>query len=535
MRRRLPYVLMFCVGLAALGHAACDGPSVDAVAVGDCVAVGRLPRIRPDYCGIVIPPNIAPLNFVVDEPGVRYYVEIRSGQGEAIRAASDAPSIRIRPEAWRKLLEANSGGELQLDVYARATDGTWRRFDTVKNTIAEEEIDGYLAYRLLGAGYNLWGPLSIRQRNLANYHESIILANRSFGQGCMNCHTFWNNGTERMILQFRRGTVDYGSAMLLVRDGTVGKVDTRTGGCPMPAAYASWHPSGELLAFSVNKVRQFFHAARTEVRDVVDLESDLAVYVLATNSVTSSPGICEPDLMESYPAWSADGKHLYFCRAPILWTDRDTVPPERYDEVRYDLMRVSFDLATLSWGEPETVLSAARTGQSIMHPRPSPDGRFLLFSMCEYGCFPIYHRGTDLYLMDLETGDHRRLECNSDECDSWHCWSSNGRWIAFSSKRGNGLFARPYFSYVDEEGRAHKPFVMPQSDPEFYDSFVFTYNVPELTREPVRVRGEGLAGAIRSSTWLRSSEALTGATPPAGSRGGRGAGSRAPEPRMPSR
>jgi len=493
MKERLLHVLMLCVGLAALAYWACDRPPVDAVAIGDCVAVGRLPRIRPDYSGIVIPPNIAPLSFVVDEPGVCYYVEIRSERGENIRVTADTPSIRIPPEAWRKLLEANHGGELQLDVHARAADGSWHRFNTLTNTIAEEEIDGCLTYRLIGAGYNLWGPLSIRQRNLENYDESIILANRPSGQGCLNCHTFWNNGTERMILQFGGGMVDYGSGMLLVKDGMAGNVDTRTATCPMPAGYASCHPSGELLAFSVNKVRQFFHSARTEVRDVVDLESDLAAYVLETNSVTSSPGICDPDLMESYPAWSADGKHLYFCRAPILWTDRDALPPERYDEVRYDLMRVSFDLATLSWGEPETVLSATQTGQSIMHPRPSPDGRFLLFSMCEYGCFPIYHRGTDLYLMDLASGDYRRLECNSDECDSWHCWSSSGRWIAFSSKRGNRLFARPYFSCVDEEGRAHKPFVMPQSAPEFYDSLCVHLQRAGADAGP-RARARGGAG-----------------------------------------
>ncbi len=519
MSTRLHRFLMLCAGLAALAHSACDRRPAASAPTGECAAVGRLPHIRPDYAGTTIPPNIAPLNFAVDEPGVRYYVEIRSERGEAVRIASDTPDIRIPSAGWRRLLADNRGGELRFDVCVMAADGSWRRFDTVTNAIAEDDVDGYLVYRLLGADCNLWGEVSICQRNLETYDESVILANRSFGLGCMNCHAFCNNGTERMILQYRRGEVDYGSGMLLVQDGRVGKVDTRTSTCPLPAAYASWHPSGKLVAFSVNKVRQFFHTARPEMRDVVDLDSDLAAYVLASNSVTSSPGICEPDLLETYPAWSADGKYLYFCRAPMLWSDRDTTPPERYAEVRYDLMRIPFDLETLSWGQPQTVLSGEQTGQSIMHPRPSPDGRFLLFSMCDYSCFPIYHRSTDLYLMDLQGGDYRRLECNSDECDSWHCWSSNARWIVFSSKRDNGLFARPYFSYIDADGRAHKPFVLPQSDPEFYSSFALTYNVPELIREPVPVRGEELARVIRSSSWLRGGGAVTGATPRAGSSG----------------
>jgi len=120
MRLRVHHFLMLCVGLAALGHWACDCPSGVAVPTGECASVGRLPRIQPDYSGIVIPPNIAPLNFVVDEPGVRYYVEIRSGRGKAVQITADTPSIEIPPDGWRKLLVANRGGQLQLDVYARA-------------------------------------------------------------------------------------------------------------------------------------------------------------------------------------------------------------------------------------------------------------------------------------------------------------------------------------------------------------------------------------------------------------------------------
>jgi len=100
--------------------------------------------------------------------------------------------------------------------------------------------------------------------------------------------------------------------------------------------------------------------------------------------------------------------------------------------------------------------------------------------------------------MDLKTGIYRRLECNSDQSDSWHCWSSNSRWIVFSSKRDNGLLARPYFSYFDPEGREHKPFVLPQKDPTFYDTWLKTYNVPELVSGPVTIPQEELLRAINS-------------------------------------
>jgi hypothetical protein len=101
--------------------------------------------------------------------------------------------------------------------------------------------------------------------------------------------------------------------------------------------------------------------------------------------------------------------------------------------------------------------------------------------------------------MDLKTRQYKRLDVNSPRCDSWHCWSSNSRWIAFASKRRDGVFARIYFSYVDEQGRVHKPVLLPQKDPTFYDRFIRTYNAPELARTPAPASGRAMARAVRSS------------------------------------
>jgi hypothetical protein len=174
------------------------------------------------------------------------------------------------------------------------------------------------------------------------------------------------------------------------------------------------------------------------------------------------------------------------------------VPPEGYDEVRYDLLRIGYDIETDKWGEPETILSSHETGSSILLPRISPDGIFLLFCMCEYGCFPVYQPSSDLYLMDLGTGQYRCLEINSERSESWHSWSSNSRWFVFSSKRRDGLFTRLYLSYFDESGKAHKPVLLPQKAPDNYDSCLKTYSAPELVIEPVQVSPRRLAKAVRS-------------------------------------
>jgi hypothetical protein len=483
-----------------------------AVDFAAAVAVNRPPQIRPDYRDAVLPPNIAPLNFLVEEPGTAYAVRVRSAEGEPIDVVSRTPRIVIPPSRWRRLLGANRGGTLYFDVCARRADGQWERFEPIENTVADADCDRYLFYRLIKPIHVVYADVAIYQRDLTTYEQSLVVSNRSFGGRCVNCHSFSPHHPDRMILQCRgsKGGPDK-NGMVVVRGGEVVKVDTRA--LPRDAesqrgritqskgAYASWHPDGRVVAFSANKISQFFHAVG-EVRDVFDEESDLALYDAQSNTVTTTPEISRPDRLETLPTWSPDGRYLYFCSA-------DPAPVERYREVRYDLMRIGYDAASGQWGDLEPVLLAEDTGLSITEPRVSPDGRWLLFCMSDYGAFPVYQDSCDLYLLNLDTRQHHRLSVNSPRSDCWHCWSRNGRWIAFASKRRDGVFARIYFSYVDEEGRAHKPVLLPQKDPSFYDRFIKTYNVPELSPTPVPASARALARAIRSEEFFGPSKPAT--------------------------
>jgi hypothetical protein len=414
--------------------------------VDGATIIDRPPHILPDYTDTVIPPNIAPLNFIVQEPGRRYYVRIYSVQGNDIKVRSKKPKIIIPLKAWRKLLQDNQADKLYFDVYVENNNGRWEKFASITNKISRAAIDYYLVYRLIKPIYSNWFDIGIYQRHLPNYDESVVVRGRSFREqsygGCVNCHAFCNNRTDKMTIGIRS---DYRVPTLLNQNGRVSKIGAKFG-------YTAWHPTGRIVTYSVNKVRQFFHMTGVETRDVIDLDSALAYYDLESKTIKVHPQLADKSRLETYPAWSPDGKYLYFCSAPILWSDRNVTPPKNYEKVRYDLMRISYDIDTDSWGPVQTVLSAAETGKSILLPRISPDGRFLMFCMCDYGCFPIYQPSSDLYIMGLEadrqTGNYayRRLEINSDRCESWHCWSSNGRWIVFSSKRRDGVFTRSYIS-----------------------------------------------------------------------------------------
>jgi hypothetical protein len=481
---------------------ACSNESID-----NCTQIAHEPKIAPDYSGIVIPYNIAPLNFKITEKGQNYYVKIHSNHGSAIEIASKTGLIQIPLRKWRSLLNLNKGNKLLINVYVKDEGKKWHQFQSITNSIAKEDIDDTLVYRFMKPIYKWWKDIGIYQRNLTNYDVSQVLQGRSLGGGCLNCHSFVGNSPDTMTIGLRSQT--YGSHTLLAQNGKARKIGAKFG-------YTAWHPSGRMAVYSMNKVRQFFHTGGLEVRDVVDLDSALLCYHVESEEVSCPPEISEKNRLETYPTWSPDGRYLYYCSSPILWQNRNIVPPENYDKLKYDLRRISYDIETGQWGQVETVLSADKTELSILLPRISPDGRFLLFCMCQYGCFPIYQPSSDLYLMDLATGDYRKLNINSKYSESWHSWSSNSRWIAFSSKRRDGSLTRTYLSYVDETGRVHKPFIIPQKDPTYYDSLLETFSVPELIKGSIKTNKFLLARAARSEAPQVLDIPITAATPQAG-------------------
>jgi hypothetical protein len=503
MRRQLAGVAILCSLVATGGTwvGSCSPRAVEQYA-----EVAREPALSPDYAGTVIPANIAPLNFRILEDGRAYFVTVRCDQGRSIHISSRTGQIRIPLRKWHALLAANRGRDVFFDVYVRGANRQWQRFRPVANTVAPEDIDPTLVFRFLKPAYSWWHDMQICQRDLTTYDTAAVLQGRSFGGGCLNCHSFVGNDPGTMSISLRSAT--YGSDTLLAHDGTVDRIGAKWG-------YTAWHPSGAVAVYSLNKVTQFFHPGGMEVRDVVDLDSALVCYRVASGKATCPAELADKNRLETYPTWSPDGTYLYFCSAPVLWQDRTVVPPENYNKVKYDLRRISYDVATDRWGQAETVLSAEQTGQSILLPRISPDGRFLVFCLCRYGCFPVYQPSSDLYLMDLSTRQYRKLAVNSEFAESWHSWSSNSRWLAFSSKRQGGRFTRTYFSYIDRTGTAHKPFVLPQQDPACYDSQLETYSVPELVKGPLTVRPSRLARAARAKPSVTPDIPLTGATPKA--------------------
>lgn len=434
------------------------------------------PQLYPDYIGVTIPVGIAPLDFTVDVPGCERVDAVFVGTEEGELHAQGDVSTCIDPEDWQKLLKQNAGGELYVTVSAKVK-GKWIGYQPFGITISADAIDYGITYRLIAPGYEAYTKMGIYETCLGDSKERALIENTQF-KGCVNCHSYKGGDPKSMQLHIRG---EHGATLIYGEDCKLQLTafDTKTPETLGTCVYPYWHPSGKYIAYSTNNTRQGFHMGGTKIIEVVDLASDLQVYDIEKNTLLVTDILKQDSIFETFPAFSPDGKTLYFCSA------RKVEDPK---QLRYSLCKIDFDPATGRYGDSITTLIDADTlGQSVTFPRPSYDGRFLCYSMSDYGCFPIWHKESELWMMNLETGESFKLDnANSKDAESYHSWSTNSKWIVFGSRRDDGLFTRPYICHINDDGVADKAFMLPQRDPKgFYGRRFMSYNVPEFITNPV--------------------------------------------------
>lgn len=470
-------------------------------------------QIYPDYKDVTIPCNIAPMNFSVkDSSATDYALLIESGSNHIWVNASSEKDFSIPFGEWKDLLQSQSQSQgqgqrtLQFTI-AREINGEWVGGKPFNMTVVPDIIDDYITYRLVPPGYESWYLMGIYQHQLSTSEQSVVYENSHNDGACMNCHTPYKQQSNKTLFHVRTSN----AGTYLMHDGIVERLEAKTDSTISGFVYPGWHPNGKLVAFSNNKTAQVFHTSNKNRIEVFDSESDIVIYDLEKHEVFSTPLLKDPAKWETYPTFSPDGKWLYFCSAPPV-----KQVALNHEQVKYSLCRIAFDAEKQQFGtEVDTIISSTRdiAGKSVSFPRISPDGNFLICTIHKFGNFSIWHKDADLYIMDLRakenadgTGNQLKLEpltaANSNETDSYHTWSSTGRWLVFSSRRDDGLYTRPYFTYIDKQGKAHKPFMLPQDNPrKHYAELDYSYNIPEFMTSRVSTsRSEIYAVSTQDST-----------------------------------
>ena len=440
--------------------------------------VSQLPAIYPDYIGVTIPADIAPLNFNFSDEAIdRMDVIVKGDKGGELHVNGEWADFDI--DEWHALTEQNQGGKLTVTVCTEK-DGQWTQYKDFDIFVSETRLDDWgLTYRRIKPGYEVGGDIGIYQRELSSFDEYAIITETVVPGRCFNCHTANRTNPNRLTMQMR----GEGGGTMIQKDGHQMWVETKTDSTKAAGSYSYWHPQGDYVALAVNSVHQAFFTGTGQRIEVYHTFSNVEVLDTRTNELILSP-LLQTDDLEIFPAFSHDGKWLYYS------TSKPCRVPAEYEKVKCSLCRIAFDAEKGVFGETvDTLLNGPATDKSYVLARPSYDGRWLMYCASSRGNFPVSQNDADLWLMDLKTGENRELkELNTPQSESYHNWSENSRWLVFSSKREDGMYTKLYLATIDEQGRVSKPFLLPQRHPrKFYREMMDAYNCPDFTKSKVEL------------------------------------------------
>jgi Flp pilus assembly protein TadD len=218
----------------------------------------------------------------------------------------------------------------------------------------------------------------------------------------------------------------------------------------------------------------------------------LVIYDRETKTFSALPGADDPQYVQTNAVWSPDGKEIVFARAKAhhverleqqnsALVDEKDVPEFTVEKqpFRYDLYRVPFNDG--KGGTPEPLQGASGDGMSNYFPKYSPDGKWIVF--CKAKSYMLLRPDSDLYIIPAGGGVARRLRYNTARMNSWHSWSSNSRWLVFSSKV-NGPYTQLFLTHIDENGNDSPPVLL-----ERFTSPDRAANIPEF----VKLSGDAIA------------------------------------------
>jgi len=503
-RRSVGVAAVIAVAVAAgLFVAGCDrGPSTQEIIAAADATEARLQITYPSEGTLFPPESVAP-TFVWEDKTEhvdRWYVVVRDGGGgNVLRDAVDAPRWRASEEGWRRIKQRSVERDAEVIVagVSRTKRAAVLSSARVLIRTSTDEVRDSLFYREVPLPFltAVQDPSRIRWRFGTIDLESgppIVLQNLPV---CGNCHSFADNGSVLGL------DVDYGNdkgayAILPVSKHMVmddAKIVTwadykRADGELTFGLLSRVSPTGRYVISTVKDRSVFVPIPDLMISQLFfPIKGILVVYDRETKTYSALPGADDPQYVQSNAVWSPDSKFIVFARTKAhhaerldqqnsALVDEKDVPEFTVEKkpFRYDLYRISFNDG--KGGTPEPLEGASGDGMSNFFPKYSPDGKWIVF--CKARSYMLLQPDSELYIIPAEGGVARRLRYNTARMNSWHSWSSNSRWLVFSSKV-NTAYTQLFLTHIDENGDDSPPVLL-----ERFTSPDRAANIPEFVKLP---------------------------------------------------
>ena len=501
--RRPPRV----AALVALGILAVVGcgrdPSTRAIRAAATDASATRLQITYPQEGTIFPPDlVAPTFEWTDETGRadRWYVVVRDAAGaDLLREKVDAPRWRPSVESWKRIKESSIERDAEVVVAGVPSTDPGRVVSSalVHIRTSKDPVSDSILYREVPLPFltAVQDPSRIRWRfGTVDLEDGppIVLQNLPV---CGNCHSFADNGSVLGL------DVDYGNdkgayAILPVSKHMVmddAKIMTwadyrRQDGELTFGLLSRVSPTGRYVVSTVKDRSVFVALPDLLISQLFfPIKGILVVYDRQTKTFAALPGADDPHYVQTNAAWSPDGRELVFARTEAYRAERleqknaaivdERDVPEFTVErrpFRYDLYKIPFDGG--NGGTPQPLEGASANGMSNYFPKYSPDGKWIVF--CKAKSYMLLQLDSELYIVPATGGTARRLRYNTARMNSWHSWSSNSRWLVFSSKV-NTPYTQLFVTHIDENGDDSPPVLL-----ERFTSSDRAANIPEFVHLP---------------------------------------------------